>query len=58
MIYRLCAAALLLMSLQGCALVFLGMVANAGGATHEHNTGFDREKPPAVDAANWVPVHN
>lgn len=56
---RLCAAAALLcLSLNGCALVLLGGTLNAAGATHEHNAGFDRERPPAVDQAAWVPVHN
>ena len=58
MIPRLCALVLVALSLNCCALVLVGTALNAAGATHEHNTGFDRERPPSVDQAAWVPVHN
>lgn len=54
----MCALVLIALSLNGCALVLVGTALNAAGATHEHNTGFDRERAPAVDQAAWVPVHN
>lgn len=59
MTIRVCALALLLpLSTGGCALAVIGVALNAAGATNEHNPGFDRDRPPAVDTASWVKKAN